>query len=122
MEQIEVILESKGSVDSWSEVLKLFGDLEETERRRYSWVTPTVADLKWLKDIFANYKVDRLIGVGCGSGFLERVISDYCGELFCEILCKYSIIQLFPRSTGYWNRIGCWLVDVQVSSYDIHTD
>lgn len=82
MEQIEVILESKGSLDKWSEVLELFGDLEETERRRYSWVTPTVADLKWLKDIFANHKVDRMIGVGCGSGFLERVISDYCGELF----------------------------------------
>lgn len=79
MEQVQDGLEVQPVVD-WPVVLQLFGNLEESERRRYSWVAPKEADLKWLKDlIVTKHRVDRLIGIGCGSGFLERIIADYCG-------------------------------------------
>lgn len=82
MDQVQAVLESSsasaGNVD-WGQLIRLFDSLPETERRRFSWVTPQQADLKWLKDLVNEKRIDRFIGIGCGSGFLERVISEYCG-------------------------------------------
>lgn len=85
MDQVQEILDSgslslSSSQVNWKELLELFANLEEAERRRFSWVAPNEDDLKWVKDLVIARGVDRLIGIGCGSGFLERVVADYCGE------------------------------------------
>lgn len=85
MDQVQEILDSgslslSSSQVNWKELLELFANIEEAERRRFSWVAPNEDDLKWVKDLVITRGVDRLIGIGCGSGFLERVVADYCGE------------------------------------------
>lgn len=85
MDQVEELLGEELPFINWRELLKAFSGLDESERQRFSWVAPNEIDLKWLKEYFLNEKIDRLIGIGCGSGFLERIIGDFCGELFGEI-------------------------------------
>ena len=65
----------------WTELLDAFAALDENERRRFSWIAPRESDLKWLRQTIVQEKVDRLVGIGCGSGFLERIVADYAGEL-----------------------------------------
>lgn len=76
MEEIEKVIDDRSQLVN---VLEVFSNLEENERRRFSWVAPKESDLKWLKEYFVKDEIDRLIGIGCGSGFLERIIADYCG-------------------------------------------
>lgn len=86
MDQVHDILEAaeleERRVDC-GQLLEIFSSLDETERRRFSWVAPTLSDLKCLKDILccdSGQRVAKLIGIGCGSGFLERMVADFCGE------------------------------------------
>lgn len=79
MDQVQELLEDK-TID-WKQLLDNFAMLDEVERRRFSWVAPVEDDLKWLKEFFTINKVDKLIGVGCGSGFLERIVGDYSGTI-----------------------------------------
>lgn len=81
MDQVQELLESGERIVDWKVLLETFASLKETERTTFSWVSPREGDLKWLREYLVKEKVDRLIGVGCGSGFLERVVAEFNGEI-----------------------------------------
>lgn len=83
MDQVQEWLESSCAHGNpnWEELLSAFARLEVNEQRRFSWIAPKKNDLKWLKDYLTDQRADRIIGVGCGSGFLERIIGQFSGGL-----------------------------------------
>lgn len=103
MDQVQELLEAVPV--NWGELLELFGSLDETERRRFSWVALREDDLKWLKGVLSAHQVDRLIGIGCGSGFLERVVADFVGGYQVGL---NSMTRKFVKERFNFRRSCCW--------------
>lgn len=97
MDQVQEWLDGSRGNPNWEEVLSRFSALDVNEQRRFSWISPKEADLKWLKDYLTEHNLDRLIGVGCGSGFLERIIGQFSGIPAAGIELK----------NGWWTSKYC---------------
>lgn len=63
-----------------NEIFKLKNHIKIEERSRYLWAWPNDNILSYLKDELQNLSINRILSVGCGSGLLEWIIQQYCGE------------------------------------------
>lgn len=61
-------------------ILKLKSQIKIEERSRYLWAWPDDNILKFLKHNLQKLSIKRILSVGCGSGLLEWIIQQYCGE------------------------------------------
>ncbi|GAB0097746.1 LOC108097482 [Sergentomyia squamirostris] len=65
--------------EDWRKLLWKFTNLSADERRKFSWICPTLESLKIIQRQLQNHGIRNILSIGCGSGFFEWILKESCG-------------------------------------------